>query len=132
MKTVLKTAAVIVLLALVPGASFATDIHGKCNKSCSFNIKIFTVRPYVISVTWNGSGGASGSPVVSGMDKSVDAYMGPGTYTIHAKYLDAAGTEHDPAYLPCRTQIKFSFTNHGQNCVAYNEAFVLVTLSKGR
>jgi hypothetical protein len=84
----------------------------------------------VISITWNGSGGSSGSPVVSGMDKNVDAYMGPGTYTIHAKYLDAAGTAHDPAYLSCGMQIKFSFTSHGQNCDAYNEAFVLVSLSK--
>jgi hypothetical protein len=130
MKTLLKTVVMIVLLVFLPAVSFATDVPGKCDKACSFNIQIFKVRPYEISITWNGSGGASGSPVVSGMDKNVDAYMGPGTYVIHAKYLDAAGTAHDPAYLRCGMQVKFSFTSHGQNCDAYNEAFVLVTLSQ--
>jgi len=130
MKLLGKAAAIVTLLVLAPAISSATDVPGKCDKSCSFNIQILKVRPYVISITWNGAGGSSGSPVVSGMDKNVDAYMGPGTYIIHAKYLDGAGTQHDPANIQCGTQTKFSFTSHGQNCAAYNEAFVLVTLSK--
>jgi hypothetical protein len=101
MKALLKTVATIAFLVLAPSASFATDVPGKCVKSCSFNIQILKVRPYVISITWNGSGGASGSPVVRGMDQNVNAYMGPGTYTIHAEYLDAAGTAHNPEYLAC-------------------------------
>lgn len=127
MKSLWKAVTILTLVVFGAGAAPAIDIPGRCDRGCSFNIQIANVRPYVISVTWYSAGGASGSPVVSGTNKDVTAYMAAGTYTIHAKYLDGNGTQHDAAYYQCGNQIKFSFTNHGSNCAAYNEAFVLVT-----
>jgi hypothetical protein len=124
-----KLIAAFAILTCLPSACFATDTVGSCNTSCTFNIQIAHARSYVISVTWTGSGGSSGTPVVSGTDKNVSYAMGPGHYTIHAKYLDQDGTARDPAALQCGTQVKYSFTGHGQNCAAYNEAFVLITKS---
>ncbi len=129
----IKTLLLTFLLGLICAlqSSFATEIKGNCSRSCSFTVQIHHARQYVISITWSGAGGASGTPVVSGVDKDQSFYMAPGQYTIHANYFDGSGTAKDPAFLNCGgSQFKFAFTSHGQNCAAYDEASVLVTAGK--
>jgi hypothetical protein len=122
-----KATLALAVVLCAPAMSYAADTPGYCEHTCTFNIQIAHARSYVISVTWTGSGGSSGTPVVSGMDKNESYSMGSGHYIIHAQYLDSAGTARNAAAIACGNQVKYSFTSHGPNCAAYDEAFVLVT-----
>ena len=107
----------------------AGDVPGNCDLGCTFLVQIGNINDYQIYISWTAFATKGVSPTFTGKG-TTHTYNLTGRgyqYVIHADYIDKDGiTTKSAAGATCGSQVKFSYTGHGNRCPEYNEAAVTI------